>query len=89
MRDQLAVVAAPKPEGDGAAQEAPARLLVSLGLRHTLPDAVALGLGKGRSDGQESVYTVVELIGTSDKSWEDAAKAPWAPAPYVSNVGVC
>jgi dodecin len=23
----------------------------------------------------ESVYTVVELIGTSDKSWEDAAKA--------------
>ena len=23
----------------------------------------------------ESVYTVVELIGTSNKSWEDAAKA--------------
>ncbi len=23
----------------------------------------------------ESVYTVVELIGTSDKSWEDAATA--------------
>ena len=87
MRDQLAVVAAPKPEGDGAAQEAPARLLVSLGLRHTLPDAVALGLGKGRSDGQESVYTVVELIGTIDKSWEDAAKAPWAPAPKLSSQG--
>jgi hypothetical protein len=50
VNTSFAVVAAPDPEWDGAAQEAPARLLVGLGPRHALRDAVALCLGKGRSE---------------------------------------
>ena len=53
VRDQLAVVAAPKAEGHDAAEIAPPRPLVGLALADTLADAVALGFGKGRSDGQE------------------------------------
>ena len=55
MRDELAVVAAPEPERDLAAEISAARLLVGLHLSNALADAVALGLGEGGGDRQEQL----------------------------------
>ena len=56
---ELAVVAAPEPEGDLAAEVSAAGLLVGLGLSDALTDAVALCLGEGGGDRQEELRQAV------------------------------
>jgi hypothetical protein len=75
MRDQLAVVATPEAEGDGAAEEAPARLLVGLGLRHALPDAASpyMSLDEWKSLGATEQAVEDDAI---DRAAAEAISAP-------------
>ena len=43
--------------------------------QHNFKAQFSTGCGKGGSDGRESVYNVIELVGTSTESWEKAAAA--------------
>ena len=54
MRDKLAALAHPEPERRRAAEIASPRLLIGLALADALADAVALGLGESRGNGQDS-----------------------------------
>jgi hypothetical protein len=54
-RNERAVNAHLETKGDISAEKAPPGFLVGFGLSNSLPDAVALSLGKSRGDGQEQL----------------------------------
>jgi flavin-binding protein dodecin len=65
------------PRGNAAAfvpYQPKSRLAFGMGVRENLPGSDAQNFSVERSAMADSVYKVIELVGTSSESWEKAAR---------------